>query len=184
MLTKEQEQELILKAQTDINAFGPLYDAYFSMVFGFIFKRVRDQDTTGELTSIVFMKAMNALPKYKITGAPFSSWLVQIALNEVRQFQRKNTKRQTVPLSENDLKAVYDEIDQDSTSERDLSNLVKGLNQLDEEAANYIELRFFEGRPFAEMAEILGISADNAKVRTYRVLKQLRTIIANFGPTE
>ena len=184
MLTKEQEQEHIRKAQADINAFGPLYDAHFSMVFGFVFKRIRDQSITGELTSIVFMKAMNALPKYKITGAPFSSWLVQIALNEVRQFQRKNAKRQTVPLSENDLKAVYDEMDDDSNSERDLSNLLKGLNQLDEEAANYIELRFFEGRSFGEMAEILGISADNAKVRTYRVLKQLRTIMANFGPAE
>ena len=79
MLSPEQEAELIRKAQKDINAFGPLYDAHFSTVFGFIFKRVRNQPLTGELTSLVFMKAINALPKYQITGAPFSSWLVQIA---------------------------------------------------------------------------------------------------------
>tara|TARA_R110002072_G_scaffold56206_1_gene145755 strand:- start:514 stop:1068 length:555 start_codon:yes stop_codon:yes gene_type:complete len=181
MLSPEQEAELIRKAQKDINAFGPLYDAHFSTVFGFIFKRVRNQALTGELTSLTFMKAINALPKYQITGAPFSSWLVQIALNEVRQYQRKSNKHTSVPLSHADLKAVFEELDEKHEQEHNLDLLLRGLNELDDEATVYIELRFFEGRSFKEMAEILDISADNAKVRTYRALKQLRTIMINFG---
>lgn len=181
MLTHEQEEKLIRLAQKDISAFGPLYDALFNTVFGFIFKRTRNQPLTGELTSIVFMKAMNSLPKYKITGAPFSAWLVRIALNEVRQYHRRTNKKTSVPLNEADLISVYDELDDKQSKERNLEALLSGLNQLDDEAANYIELRFFEGRSFKEMAEILGISADNAKVRTYRVLKQLRTIMTNLG---
>ena len=184
MLTQEQEEKLIRLAQKDINAFGPLYDAHFNTVFGFIFKRTRNQPLTGELASIVFMKAMNSLPKYKITGAPFSSWLVRIALNEVRQYHRKTNKNSSVPLNEADLISVYEELSEKQTKERNLEALLSGLNQLDDEAASYIELRFFEGRSFKEMAEILGISADNAKVRTYRVLKQLRTIMTNFGKSE
>lgn len=181
MLTQEQEEKLIRLAQKDVNAFGPLYDAHFNTVFGFIFKRTRNQPLTGELTSIVFMKAMNSLPKYKITGAPFSSWLIRIALNEVRQYHRRTNKETFVPLNEADLISVYDELGEKQDKERNLQALLTGLNQLDDEAANYIELRFFEGRSFKEMAEILGISADNAKVRTYRVLKQLRTIMTNLG---
>lgn len=180
MLTQEQEEKLIRLAQKDVNAFGPLYDAHFNTVFGFIFKRIRNQPLTGELTSIVFMKAMNSLPKYKITGAPFSSWLIRIALNEVRQYHRRTNKEASVPLNEADLISVYDELGEKQDKERNLQALLSGLNQLDDEAANYIELRFFEGRSFKEMAEILGISADNAKVRTYRVLKQLRTIMTNL----
>lgn len=171
---------MIRLAQKDVNAFGPLYDAHFNTVFGFIFKRIRNQPLTGELTSIVFMKAMNSLPKYKITGAPFSSWLIRIALNEVRQYHRRTNKEASVPLNEADLISVYDELGEKQDKERNLQALLSGLNQLDDEAANYIELRFFEGRSFKEMAEILGISADNAKVRTYRVLKQLRTIMTNL----
>ena len=181
MLTQEHEEKLIRLAQKDINAFGPLYDAHFNTVFGFIFKRTRNQPLTGELTSIVFMKAMNSLPKYKITGAPFSSWLIRIALNEVRQYHRRTNKETTVPLNEADLISVYDELGEKQDKERNLQALLSGLNPWDDEAANYIELRFFEGRSFKEMAEILGISADNAKVRTYRVLKQLRTIMTNLG---
>jgi RNA polymerase sigma-70 factor (ECF subfamily) len=183
MLTQEQEEKLIRLSQKDVNAFGPLYDAHFNTVFGFIFKRTRNQPLTGELTSIVFMKAMNSLPKYKITGAPFSSWLIRIALNEVRQYHRRTKTETSVPLNEADLISVYDELGEKQDKERNLQALLSGLNQLDDEAANYIELRFFEGRSFKEMAEILGISADNAKVRTYRVLKQLRTIMTNLGTT-
>lgn len=180
MLTRDQEAALIRKAQKDIDAFGQLYDEHFTAVFGFIFKRVRDQPLTGELTSLVFMKAINALPNYKITGAPFSSWLIQIALNEVRQHQRKSSKHVSVPLSEENLKAVIDGLEDEQAHEGSSDKLIRALNQLEEEATNYIELRFFEGRSFKEMAEILGVSADNAKVRTYRALKQLRTIMTNF----
>lgn len=181
MLSREQEAELIHKAQKDINAFGPLYDVYFSTVFGFIFKRMRDQELTGELTSLVFLKAINALPKYRVTGAPFSSWILQIALNEVRQYQRRTNKHTSVPLSEADLSSVFDELDEKMEYERNLNQLLQCLNELDEESSTYIEMRFFEGRSFKEMAEILNLTADNAKVRTYRALDRLRTIMTNFG---
>ena len=147
MLTQEQEEKLIRLAQKDVNAFGPLYDAHFNTVFGFIFKRTRNQPLTGELTSIVFMKAMNSLPKYKITGAPFSSWLIRIAFNEVRQYHRRTNKETSVPLNEADLISVYDELGEKQDKERKPQALLTGLNQLDDEAANYIELRFLkEGR--------------------------------------
>ncbi len=184
MLTREQEAELIRKAQKDINAFGPLYDAHFSTVFGFIFKRVRNQELTGELTSIVFLKAVNGLQNYTVTGAPFTSWLIRIALNEVRQYHRKFNKQVSVPLNEADLISVFDELDDKRELERSIELLLKALNQLDEEASTYIELRFFEGRSFKEMAEILNLTADNAKVRTYRALDRLRTIMTNFGHTK
>jgi RNA polymerase sigma-70 factor (ECF subfamily) len=39
-----------------------------------------------------------------------------------------------------------------------------------------LELRFFEERPFSEVADILGITENNAKVKTYRVIDKLRII--------
>ncbi|MEO1712127.1 MAG: sigma factor-like helix-turn-helix DNA-binding protein [Bacteroidota bacterium] len=35
-------------------------------------------------------------------------------------------------------------------------------------------MRFFEKRPFKEIADILGITESNAKVRTYRILDRLK----------
>ena len=39
-----------------------------------------------------------------------------------------------------------------------------------------IELRFFEERPFSEVAEIIGITENNAKVKTYRAIDRLKII--------
>lgn len=75
-MTPQEEQRHIEGAKSDPAAFGPLYEAYFNAVFGFIFKRVRGRDLTGELTSIVFLKALHALPRYEVTGAPFPAWLI------------------------------------------------------------------------------------------------------------
>ena len=102
----------------------------------------------------------------------------------MRQYHRKSNKQTSVPLNEADLISVFDELDDKLEQERSIELLLKALNQLDEEASTYIELRFFEGRSFKEMAEILNLTADNAKVRTYRALDRLRTIMTNFGHTK
>jgi RNA polymerase sigma-70 factor (ECF subfamily) len=41
----------------------------------------------------------------------------------------------------------------------------------------YIELRFFEGRSFKEIADIKQVTENNAKVKTYRIIEKLRKFI-------
>lgn len=54
--------------------------------------------------------------------------------------------------------------------------LRKALLYLEMEDLNIIELRYFEERPFSEVGEILGITENNAKVRTYRAVDRLKVI--------
>ncbi len=177
MLTPEHEKLLITQAKADTSAFGPLYEAHFNLVFGFIFKRLRDQELTAELTSIVFLKALQALPRYTWTGAPFSSWLISIALNETRLFFRRSNANVTVPLSETDVAQLREELHDDENLEQSLARMADSLGQLNDDEQELIELRFFEQYSFAQMGEILSISADNAKTRTYRALARLRTLM-------
>ncbi len=177
MLTPEQEKLIIARAKTDPPAFGPLYEAHFNVVFGFIFKRLRDQEATAELTSMVFLKALHALPRYEWTGAPFSSWLISIALNETRLYFRRNKTDVTVPISETDVTQLREELNNDEDLEQSLARLADSLGRLESEEQELIELRFFEHYSFAQMGEILSISSDNAKTRTYRALARLRTLM-------
>ena len=55
--------------------------------------------------------------------------------------------------------------------------LVSSLDELRKGDLEILELRFFEKRPFKEVADILGITESNAKVRTYRVLERLKKIM-------
>jgi RNA polymerase sigma-70 factor (ECF subfamily) len=43
-----------------------------------------------------------------------------------------------------------------------------------------VELRFFEKRPFKEIAEILDITEVNAKVRMYRLVEKLKKSLSKI----
>ena len=50
------------------------------------------------------------------------------------------------------------------------------LSQLKENDMQLIELRFFEKRSFREMGEILDLTENNAKVKTFRALEKLKQL--------
>jgi len=111
---------------------------------------------------------------------PFSSWLYRIALNELNDFFRKNATKRTVNLEDNVINLLTADRSSNEDAEehqQKLGMLKKAIQQLQAEDFLYIEMRFFEGRPFAEIAEILEITENNAKVKTYRILEKLKKIM-------
>ena len=50
------------------------------------------------------------------------------------------------------------------------------MEKLPLEDIQYIELRFLEERAFKEVAEIMGVSENYAKVKTYRVLDKMKKL--------
>ena len=55
--------------------------------------------------------------------------------------------------------------------------LIPCLNELKPKDLEIIELRFFEQRPFKEIANLLEITESSCKMRTYRVLERLKKLI-------
>ncbi len=169
----ESEILLIKRAQTDPACFGPLYDSYYKPVFLFVYRRTDDEDLTADLTSQVFLKAITYLPKYEHKGLPFSAWLFRIAVNEVNMFFRKHKNRRSLSIEDESLERMAEEIGETDKEEK-IELLLKGIQELDEEDVQYIELRFFEDRSFKEIADIMNITENNAKVRTYRILDKIK----------
>ena len=56
---------------------------------------------------------------------------------------------------------------------------MKVLHDLPEDDLQLVEMRYFEKRAFKEIAEILEITENNAKVKVYRVLERLKKMILN-----
>lgn len=178
-LTKEElnrELKAIELAKKDINAFGYLYEKYFKQLFLFVLKRVSNKDLAGDLTSQVFLKALENINKYEYRGFPFSSWLYRIAINEVNQHYRKNSRHTEVQITENELGTILIDADMEQTSQH-LELLISILNELPREMTQLIDLRFFEQQSFREIGEIFGITEDNAKVKLYRVLKKMKKMV-------
>ncbi len=174
------EWQQVRAAQADPAKFRPLYERYFETIFHFIYNRTLDESLSADLCSTVFLKALQQLHKYTFKGVPFSAWLYRIAANEVAQHYRRTTKRRVIALETHHLHQLIE-----PGAARDKEPIIQALIQAFEEMrpqdVELIEMRFFEERPFKEIADILGITESNAKMRTYRVLERMRKILERMG---
>ncbi len=173
-----EEYELIKKAIAKPEVFGSLYEKYYKQIFLFVLRRVEDKTTTADLVSQVFLKAMLNLEKYKFYGLPFSAWLYRIATNQINEFYRGSQFQRVISVEDAEINNVFKEASIDDSDKSDLIGRL--LEELDEDEVQILELRFFEDRPFKEVAFILDISENNAKVRTYRILEKLKKIASKY----
>jgi len=176
---RELETQQIEAAKSNPQYFEPLYIKYYEQILKFVYKRMDNLDDTREVTSIVFSKALSNIKKYKDNGHPFSSWLYRISLNEINQYYRDSKKMRSVSIDENGIKYIAEETG--GYKKELIAVLKKALQYLSEPEMLLIELRFFEERPFSEVAEILGITENNAKVKTYRAIDKLKIIYTKIG---
>lgn len=168
-----EELAVISRAQKDPESFGPLYKKYHEQIFRYIYQRMDDEEQAFDVTSQVFIKAMNNLHKYEYRGVPFSSWLYRIAKSELYQSFRDRKARRTVNVESMHMFEMIEEFEEDDSAENK-QRLVQTLRTLKEDDLQLIELRYFEKRSYREIGEILEITENNAKVRTFRALERLK----------
>ncbi|MBK5280099.1 MAG: sigma-70 family RNA polymerase sigma factor [Bacteroidia bacterium] len=173
---QQEEDECIREAIANPDAFRPLYEAYFKKIYLFVMHRVGDKDIAGDLTQQVFLSALTHIGRYQFRGFPFSAWLFRIAINQCNNFFRKKKLNRTVVLEDASVEHLYAEITADQTLEEWERQLPAILEKLEQDELYVIELRFFEARPFKEIADILGITENYAKVRTYRILEKMKKL--------
>jgi RNA polymerase sigma-70 factor (ECF subfamily) len=170
-----QDNVLVEEAKKDSSRFAALYKKYYAPIYLFILKRVESEDIADDITSQVFLKALTNLSKYKDMGFPFSSWLFRIARNEMYDMYHKQKIQMVVSIEKKGIGDMIVEMGEED--KEDHSALRIALDALEADEMELVELRFFEKRPFKEVGEILEITENNAKVRTYRVLDKLKKLL-------
>ena len=150
-LDDEALDRLVLEAKGgDPRAFGRLFDEYHEPVFRFIANRVNRPSDAEDLTQLVFVKALEALPRYESRGIPFGGWLFRLARNVVIDHIR--THREHV----------------------DLDAVARALADLTDEQREAIELRFFAGLSAREAAEAMGKQEGTVRGLQFRAIASLR----------
>lgn len=140
-----------------------------------MYSRIQEKEITADVTSMVFVKALTNLKKYKFKGFPFSSWLFRLAINECADHFRAEKKQRYVVLEDYYLADLVQEVNvEESQLSSWLDVLPEVLETLPTRDLDLIELRFFQSKSFKEIAEILDLTEGNAKTRTYRILEKLK----------
>lgn len=171
----QQELDWIQKAKSDPSHFAPLYKKYFSPIFRYVYQRMDDMDLANDVTSQIFIKALQNIHKYEFRGVPFSSWLYRIAKSELNQAFRDNLAVKTVNIDTQNISQFMEEFEEDDLEENKVK-LKKALEGLKAEELQLIELRFFEKRSFKEIGEIMDMTENNAKVKSFRTLEKLKNL--------
>jgi RNA polymerase sigma-70 factor (ECF subfamily) len=166
--------ELVRAAQAgDARAFGRLFDLYQGPVYRFIASRVGRPSDAEDLTQIVFVKALEALPRYEVRGIPFGGWLFRLARNAVIDFMR--TRRE-----HSDIDELAPRADDEPGPERrailtdDLDRVAAAMRTLTDEQREVIGLRFFAGLTPAEAAEVMGKQAGTIRGLQFRAIAAIR----------
>src|SRR3954463_15444533 len=79
---REEERRIVLKAvERDQEAFAQLYDRHVVRIYRHIYYMVNDSTTAEDLSAQTFLKAWEAIDRYKERGAPIVAWLLRISHN-------------------------------------------------------------------------------------------------------
>lgn len=177
---EDAEQRALLEraGRADPDALGQIYDQYVDRIYAYIYHRVGQAEQAEDLTGQVFMRMLEAIRAGQGWKTSFSGWLYRIAHNLVIDFYRRRGRASFVDIDEAPpIVATGDEPARQVQAKLDREDLRAALNQLTEEQAQVITLRFLEGLSIAEVAAIMGKNESAIKALQYRAVLALRRIM-------
>lgn len=130
-----------------------------------------------DLLQDIVMQLWKAYPSFKATSK-FSTWMYRVALNTAIVFFKKDHRKvDKAPLNEQiDIADINDSSDK----EEKLAYLYKAVQELNQIEKALIFL-FLENQSHREIAQNLGITEVNARVKLNRTKEKLQQIIKNNG---
>jgi RNA polymerase sigma-70 factor (ECF subfamily) len=165
-------------------AFGRLFDEFHDPVYRFIASRVNRPADAEDLTQLVFVKALEALPRYEQRGIPFGGWLFRLARNTIIDHAR--TRHDHAELDAAADRAT-DEAgpDEQALLRQDLDAVARALAELTPDQREAIELRFFAGLSAREAAEAMGKQEGTIRGLQFRAIAAMRRSLGmdlDLGP--
>ena len=172
--SEPDEPALIARARCDPRAFEPLYARYFDPVYRYCYHRLGGWEEAEDAASLVFTRALGALPRYRHDGS-FRSWLFTIAHNVVANVHRDRRFEQALTEAAGvaDSASTPEDLALAGEAHRTVHAL---LRQLPEDQRRLIELRL-AGLNDAEIAPIVGRSHGAVRVAQHRAVTRLRTLM-------
>lgn len=158
-----EDEKLMLEYQADnYSAFEVLYRRHKSLVYSYIYKRLKNKDQVEEVFQNIFLKFHRSRelydPKYK-----FLQWLYTLARSELYDFCKK--KRLVTISFDEEVFKVEEEFEIEDVD----------LSTLKEKERLAIELRYFEEQEYEEIAKLLQTSQSNARKIVSRAILKLKT---------
>ncbi|MBX4187419.1 MAG: RNA polymerase sigma factor [Candidatus Doudnabacteria bacterium] len=170
---ESNESEIIAQCKAgDWQNFDTIYDQYLPKIYQYVFYRLRHKQIAEDVTSQIFLKAVQHLGSFKQGQAPFGAWLYRIARNAVIDSVRRQK-----PVS--DLETAMgvsspDNVMRQIDAKVSLQAAQKQMQKLPDLQREVLTLRVWDELSHREIANILEISEDSSKVALSRAIANLK----------
>ena len=169
--------ELLRRAgRGDQSAFAELYDALSPLVYGVVLKVVRDPSQAEEVAQEVFVELWRLAARFDGTKGSAKTWAATLAhrraIDRVRseQASRVRQDRDANQTIRNERDVVAAEVE----SSFDQVRVRRALLQLSELQREAVELAYFGGHTYREVAVLLNVAEGTVKSRIRDGMIRLR----------
>jgi RNA polymerase sigma-70 factor, ECF subfamily len=160
--------QLLAERRRVDRGFERLYRRHVADVYHYALAVLRNPADAEDVTQTTFLNALRAYERGERPRAE-QNWLIAIAHNVCRQRFRQSQRRpREVSLDEDVADRIVDE---DAPSADDIR---RALGQLAFNQRAALVMRELEGRSYADIAEILGVSAGAVETLLFRARRALR----------
>ncbi|HSB87382.1 MAG TPA: ECF RNA polymerase sigma factor SigK [Ilumatobacteraceae bacterium] len=159
----------------DQTAFAQLYDQLAPLLHGVILRVLRDPAQSEEVTQEAFVELWRLAPRYEVSRGSVRSWATTVAhrraIDRVRseQASRRRTERETqkrAPAAQD----VADEV----VASMDATRVRRALDRLTGIQRQALELAYFGGHSYREVATLLNVAEGTIKTRIRDGMIRLR----------
>ena len=147
-----------------------IYTEYSGKVMGYIRARVRSSADAEDLLSEVFEKILRKIEDFDPSKASLNTWIFTITRNTVIHHFRRT--KPTEELDENLTDSL--ELDEGLLNAETLGELAAALRKLPQQMMDIIVLRYYDGKPLTEIAEMMNLSYGAVKLRHQNAVLMLR----------
>ena len=178
-------------AAGDRRAFRTFFDVYGPRIFRYAVRTIGDVGKAEEVTNDVMLEVWKNAARFERRSS-VSTWIIGIArhksLNAIRGKQHVTVDIEDVAEQISDEGAAVES----GEAERDRAEMRRVLRaavaKLSPEHKDVVELTFFHGHSYEEIAQIVGCPENTVKTRMFHAKKQLKTLLGeraarafNFG---
>jgi RNA polymerase sigma-70 factor, ECF subfamily len=176
------EDLLLAVADGDTRAFGALYDRVTPQVLGVALRVLRDRSLAEEVTQEVMVEVWRKAGRFDPERGTASGWITTLAhrraVDRVRSEQASRDRDDRV--SRRDEPRAFDAVADEVQVRLDHWQVRRALAELTERQREAIELAYFGGHTYRDVAKVLGIPEGTAKSRLRDGLLRLRQALEDL----
>ena len=170
------DNELIKEFQEGKEAaFNELVDRYLSSTYGFFTKFTNAKEEAEDLAQDVFIKMYKALKKFRFESE-FKTYLYRANINMSNTYLRRNKWKNMLHLDQISEPEYIDTTNEDKWKRKELWDAIARLPKIQRMV---VTMRTTENLPYKEIAKIMNISENSAKVNYHHAVESLKIFFEN-----